>query len=415
MTTNTQLITVAGTQYGSEGKGHVTLQAINRAIEDHESLRQRARRYGVPRAVGAHELYTVRVGGPNAGHCVIDPNTGHKYAFRTLPVGLVLGTNKYTTSVTGVISPGSEIDLDVLENEVRELLQHGAPNAHYTLYIDQSATLLTREHISQEKTADLTARLGSTAKGIGAARADRIWRTATTIGQLLETPEDHPHHGYRQQLERIINTDPRFQITIRDTVGHVLAAIKNAKDPMCHICTHVTAVIEGTQGYGLGLHTSAYPKCTSNDTRPIDFQAMAGLSPTMFDSSLNIGVVRPNPIRVAGNSGPLKGETTWEELEQDPEYTTVTQKVRRVGEWDPELVREAVIKGAIDVVALTMVDKILTSVRGAAGDIGPNTHTTNKTTAALLRVAHHYEEQIGVPVTMMTTSENTCVFNNEGA
>ena len=45
---------------------------------------------------------------------------------------------------------------------------------------------------------------------------------------------------------------------------------------------------------------------------------------------------------MAGNSGPLKGETSWEELGLEPERTTVTNKVRRVGDWDPELLEEAI-------------------------------------------------------------------------
>jgi adenylosuccinate synthase len=89
-------------------------------------------------------------------------------------------------------------------------------------------------------------------------------------------------------------------------------------------------------------------------------------------------VARVFPIRVAGASGPLKGETTWEELGLPEERTTVTHKVRRVGEWDSELIRQAVVAngGATFrqkhefmmenfevLVALTMADQKIPSLR----------------------------------------------------
>ena len=59
-------------------------------------------------------------------------------------------------------------------------------------------------------------------------------------------------------------------------------------------------------------------------------------------------MLRTLPIRVAGESGPLFAETTWEQLADEsngyirPERTTVTNLIRRVGRWDSELAREAV-------------------------------------------------------------------------
>ena len=51
---------------------------------------------------------------------------------------------------------------------------------------------------------------------------------------------------------------------------------------------------------------------------------------------------------MAGESGPLKGETTWEQIATEAgmrqdhrEFTTVTKKVRRIGEFDPAMVRRA--------------------------------------------------------------------------
>lgn len=132
-------------------------------------------------------------------------------------------------------------------------------------------------------------------------------------------------------------------------------------------------VIEGTQGYGLGLHAGHYPQCTSSDCRAIDFMAMAGVSPWApwvgYDD-LDVWVVmRTFPIRVAGNSGYLKNERTWEEVGQPEERTTVTNKVRRVGEWDADLAREAVLAngGENCKVAMMMVDYVFPELKGKWG------------------------------------------------
>ena len=74
--------------------------------------------------------------------------------------------------------------------------------------------------------------------------------------------------------------------------------------------------------------------------------AEAGLSPVDVDDVTM--VIRAFPIRVAGNSGPLVHETTWKDIagkagrdDDLREYTTVTKRLRRVGHFDPELVRQA--------------------------------------------------------------------------
>jgi adenylosuccinate synthase len=96
--------------------------------------------------------------------------------------------------------------------------------------------------------------------------------------------------------------------------------------------------------------------------------AQAGVSP--WDSAVDVFDVwvtaRTYPIRVAGNSGPLESETSWEELGLEAERTTVTQKIRRVGHFDANLVREAVVAngGAPNVrIALTMFDYIFPELK----------------------------------------------------
>ena len=237
-----------------------------------------------------HPLMAMRVAGPNAGHTVVA--NGKTYRFRSIPVAAAVRSDARL-----VIAAGSEIDPAVLAEEADWI-----DDIRERLYVDQDATVIDDGH----QVAELGIITGTTGKGIGAARAARLLRQADLYGT---------DHGY-------------------DTASMASGWLAQGN----------TVLIEGTQGYGLGQHAGYYPHCTSSDCRAIDFLAMAGISPW----SRNVGelevwvVVRTHPIRIAGNSGPLKGETSWEALGVPDEHTTVTKKVRRVGEWDLGLVLEAV-------------------------------------------------------------------------
>jgi len=128
-------------------------------------------------------------------------------------------------------------------------------------------------------------------------------------------------------------------------------------------------VIEGTQGFGLSLlHGGFWPKATSRDTTAAAFLAEAGLSPLDVDDVTL--VIRCHPIRVAGDSGPLPGQTSWEQIAADAgitddirEYTTVTARLRRVGRFDPEIVRRAIEANRPTRIVLNHLDYVNPGVR----------------------------------------------------
>lgn len=348
-----RLTVVVGGQYGSEGKG---------AIAAHLSKH----------ADGPH--WAVRVAGPNAGHTAYD-DEGNKFAFRSLPVAAV--TNP--TAIL-VIAAGSEIDPPVLHEEIELAERHGH-EVRSRLLIDSSATVITDAHKQTEADQSLTQKLGSTAKGIGAARADRLMRKAFTWGEVAG------REGLSTQTEL-------------DTGSLLNGALR----------THGDVLIEGTQGFGLGLHGIHYPQCTSSDCRAIDFCSMAGVAPWTADEMRVVIVARSYPIRVAGNSGPLEGETSWEELGLEPEQTTVTKKTRRVGAWDAGLVRAAVRanggggpRGRTEI-AWTMADQRFPQVAGLDGfvELGD---LPEEVSAEVNKIEH----ETGAMVTFIGTSPTTVV------
>ncbi|WIC89820.1 PurA-like adenylosuccinate synthetase [Gordonia phage Sapo] len=303
---------VVGAQFGSEAKGRVTLEVLQ--------LRARAGR----------QVASVRVGGPNAGHVVHDK--GVRFALRALPVGFV------NPQALLLVAPGSEVDFEVLREEVELVESHGY-SVRDRLWLHPQATWLEPKHVAEEVGSTLNQRVGSTAKGIGAARAARVWRTANLV-------QDNPEFA---KLGRVYDFLPHLRRHQADE--------------------DFAVVVEGTQGYGLGSHAGYYPQCTSGNARAVDFVAQLGLNPwdlpARSDFLVHL-VVRPFPIRVAGNSGPLEGETSWQALGVPEERTTVTNKVRRVGQFDPDLVREAVEANGVrsSVLHLSFADQLAPALEG---------------------------------------------------
>lgn len=297
---------VVGGQFGSEGKGKVSLELVRMANE---------RRVAV-----------VRVGGPNSGHTAYD-RAGRKFALRQLPAGAV------DRNVDVVFPAGSFIDVDVLQSEI-ELLDYPRDR----IFISPYANIITPEQKAWESAAGLVSGIGSTGSGVGAAVMAAVAREASNFPLHRH---DAAHCGPLEQY-------------MHDTT----LLMRRWLDAGARI------IIEGTQGFGLSLYDGGYwPKATSRCTTAASALAESGLSPIDVDNV--VLVIRTFPIRVAGNSGPLPGETTWEEiagsLETDAdlrEYTTVTKNLRRVGSFDAELVRLAMASNNPTIIVLNHMDYI---------------------------------------------------------
>lgn len=340
---------VVGGQFGSEGKGHACAELAKRELD----------------------MLAIRTGGPNAGHTVwgsAGSGQTREFKLRQVPVATVVNPG-----AMAVMAPRSVIQLDLLEREAKEV--------GITVRVDRAATLLEPAHIVVEQGDDSLAGW-STQKGIGAARADRIHRTARCFGQLERMPPG------------LVSTDASDLIQ-----GYLDAGS--------------TVQIEAAQGYGLGLHTSYYPKTTSADCRAIDALADVGLSPWgVPQAELEIWVVvRPYPIRVAGQSGPLRLETTWEALGLPEERTTVTNKVRRVGGWDPSLVADAVQANGGSMVKLwmNMADHVFPFLKDQTSFDG----LTKTQHQQVLRWLTQVHNQTDAQVHALGTGPDTAIFVNE--
>lgn len=274
---------VCGGQYGSEGKGKVT---------HHLSL-------------GKDVSTVVRVGGPNSGHTGFNKE-GKSVILRQLPVTAM------NSHIFNILPAGSYINLKILLEEIKLTRVHSN-----RLLIDPNAIIIFDEDIKNEKSGSLGYSIGSTCSGVGLAvkrRIDRLGR-----GHV-----------------KLAGDEPKLYDYIRETD----LFMRNQLDVGNRI------IIEGTQGFGLSLlHSDHYPFVTSRDTSAAGFISEAGLSPLDVDDI--VLVIRSYPIRVGGYSGPLQWEMTWDELSarlkrKVIEYTSVTNRVRRIAYFDYEVVRKAI-------------------------------------------------------------------------
>jgi adenylosuccinate synthase len=302
---------VVGGQFGSEGKGKVALEIVRR-----------------DRTVAA----AIRVGGTNSGHTGIGIDQ-KAYALRQLPAAAI------DKSVLVILPPGSYIDLGLFESEIERIGLR-----RELVAVSPMARIITEQHKAWERDAALGDAIGSTQSGTGAA----------VIAMTARGANSFPLHSV--QAEDVVELQPY----LKDT-GLIMRDLLDAGKRV---------VIEGTQGFGLSLLQGGYwPKATSRDTTAAGFLSEAGLSPRDVDDVTM--VIRCHPIRVAGDSGPLKDETTWERIAAEGnlpkdyrEFTTVTGRVRRVGQFDPELVRRAIQANQPSRIVLNHLDYVDRSVRG---------------------------------------------------
>ncbi len=300
--------------------------------------------------------YMVRCGGPNSGHTV--DVAGQRFQLRQVPAGFINPHTRLLVAPGALINPGvflKEVELCGLD--------------HTRIGIDRNAGLIEDADLKSERSLDLSGRLGSTGSGVGSAVSRRVLRDPS-----FRRAEDHP---YLKQ----------FVTSVRDELS---VAVRHED----------SIVVEGTQGFGLSLyHAERWPYRTSRDTTAHSFLGEVGLGVRDFDV---IMAIRTYPIRVAGNSGPLPREVTWEDVRKESgypypivEHTTTTNRIRRVARFDWSVVDQAVSANLPTQIALH------------GGDYMEYQNMTlnewDQLTTGLQDFVHRIEQRYRIPVTFIGT------------
>ena len=281
---------VCGGQAGDEGKGKIAAYLSYKGNYD----------------------YCVRVGGPNAGHTVVQG--GVSYTLKNIPSGFL---NPKTKLVLGA---GAYTKTEWLLDEVKKT------NTQERLIIDPYAVLITDEQTTAERGAShFMNHIGSVGTGLGQAVKERIER------RNIKFAKDEP------LLKDYIQDVPELLNACLDKGGDIL--------------------LEGTQGIKLSLLHGEYPFVTSRDTTASTFLGEAGLGPK---SVRDVYVVfKPYITRVG--PGPLEKEMTDEkELEiyhtKGHEIGSVSKRLRRVGEFEKRSAARAIMINNCTKIAITHID-----------------------------------------------------------
>ena len=285
--------------------------------------------------------------GPNAGHTVY--YRGKKFGLRQIPSGFVYDGARL------LIGPGVLINPEVVLKEAE------LTGASDRLGVDRRCTVIETQHIEQDRSSEhLKRKIGTTGTGCGPANVARVNRTA-------KLAEDVP------ELKRFLADVPK---EVNDSISR--------GDPV---------LIEGTQGFGLSLVHGTYPYVTSKDISAGTLAADVGVGPTKVDDVML--VFKAYVSRVG--AGPFPTEIPQEKAEGlgIVEFGTVTGRRRRIGMFDFDMAKRAVMINGATQLTITCMDRLF---KGASG-----VRDWGQLPSEAKEFVEKIERELGVPVTIIST------------
>jgi adenylosuccinate synthase len=341
---------IVGCQAGDEGKGKFTDVAAARA---HAVVRYQA--------------------GPNTGHTVV--TDGREYRFVQLPSGLLHGA-------VGVLGNGCVIEPISLLTELDELRSGGLD---LDLRISELAHVVFPYHVEQDSAEENwrgseiatsgttgfsngTGRLGTTNRGVGPCREDKVARIGLRMVDLLDEALLRERLSRlvpmkRALLTQVLGGQPA-QTDVDQLVADYSQAGRALEPYLCDVSEWLRQsrmdgrdiVYEGAQSFALDLEQGTYPYVTSGHCSAAGVTVGTGTSPAQEFQVL--GVAKAYMVQVGG--GPLVGEVTGAVADhlitRGREWGTVTGRRRRVGWFDVPFVRRAIRTEGISQLCLTNLD-----------------------------------------------------------
>ena len=330
-------VAVIGAQWGDEGKGKIV-----------DWLSARA------------DVVVRFQGGHNAGHTlVID---GVTFKLSLLPSGVV------RPGKLAVIGNGVVVDPFAFAAEVERLREQGVAITPQGLVVAENATLilpLHRELDEARESASSSQAIGTTKRGIGPAYEDKVGRRALRVIDLRDL------RSLPGKIERLL----AHHNALRRGMGYDEIRVADVFEPLKDVAGKILPfancawrllddarrqgkwiLFEGAQAVLLDVDHGTYPYVTSSNTVAGQAAAGAGISPR--DIGYVLGIAKAYTTRVGQGPFPTElNDATGDELgRRGAEFGTVTGRKRRCGWFDAVLVRQTVITGGIDGIALTKLD-----------------------------------------------------------
>ena len=261
---------------------------------------------------------------PNAGHTAVIG--GKTIITKHLPIaGVLCGTPIY-------LNAGARIDPDIL---LEECAKYGVDRELVTIH-PRAAVITPKSRSEEQSNASTYAKVASTQSGAGSALARKVMRHSDAVAENCSKLTAH------------------FKVAKLDLNAEAAAG--------------KTILIEMPQGYGLGINEGlAFPHCTSHSITVPQALADANIHPKHFGQTLmtlrtypiRVGHLKDNSGNIIGESGafyPDSTELTWADLNQEPEKTTNTKRVRRVATFSFEQYAEVMAQAMPEVLFLNFAN-----------------------------------------------------------
>ena len=333
---------IIGTQWGDEGKGKIVDWLSSKA-----------------------DIIVRFQGGNNAGHTLKIEN--NIYKLNLLPSGII--RNKKCFIGNGVV-----LDPWSLIKEINKLDNLGIKISNKNLFIAENICLILPIHKIIDEINEISlgnSLIGTTKKGIGPAYEDKVGRRAIRLcdlneKKLLKNKLDNLISFHKPRLDKykkVIRSSDIYNdiLEISDYLTKFAAPVWKLINEAGFENKNI--LFEGAQGSLLDIDFGTYPYVTSSNTS--SGQIFAGTGFGIKENHKVFGITKAYTTRVG--SGPFPSELNDEIgnhlIEKGKEFGTVTNRQRRCGWFDANLVKQSVkISGITDIVMtkLDVLDKLKT-------------------------------------------------------
>ena len=327
--------TIIGTQWGDEGKGKIVDWFSSKV-----------------------DIVVRFQGGNNAGHTIKIKNKTFKLSL--IPSGIIRGKKC-------VIANGVVLDPWALDSEIKMLSSEGISiNPSNLVIADNICLILPIHKIIDELNESLrgSAKIGTTKRGIGPAYEDKVGRRSIRLCDLedvdlLKQKIDNLMYFYSSRLNSANSKVKSSDIFIK--LKEINKKIQKYSQPVWKILNESAnnnkkILFEGAQGALLDLDFGTYPYVTSSNTS--SGQIFVGTGFARRDKHQIWGIAKAYTTRVG--SGPFPTELN-DKIGQylgtaGKEFGTVTNRKRRCGWVDANLVKQSIKISGVNNIILTKLD-----------------------------------------------------------
>ena len=327
--------TVIGTQWGDEGKGKIVDWLSSKA-----------------------DAVVRFQGGNNAGHTIVIEDKIFK--LNLLPSGII--RNKKCIIGNGVV-----LDPWALLDEIDKLEKQGLKINNENLLIAENICLILPIHKMIDEVNELSRGnelIGTTRKGIGPAYEDKVGRRSIRLcdldnSELLKKKINHLIKFHNPRLKEFGKSIELNKI-LEDLLS-ISQKLKLFSSPVWKVVNDLgeknkVILFEGAQGSLLDIDFGTYPYVTSSNTS--SGQIFSGTGFGIKKNHNVLGITKAYTTRVG--SGPFPTELhdlTGSHIgEKGKEFGTVTNRKRRCGWFDANLVKQSVKISGINNIILTKLD-----------------------------------------------------------